>query len=386
MKHDNLRIEIGEARAEVEELYGDLLTVEVELDEELAGMFRLTARLLLHDDGGWSYLDDDRFTPWTRVSITAGLEDDTRQLLTGFITHLRPSFGAGLEQCQVEIWGMDASVLMDRQDRLKGWPNMKDSDIANDRFLHYGLTPKITDTKVVHNEEVSTIIQRETDIQLLRRLALRNGFECFVDGNTGYFRPPAVDDTPQPVLAVHFGDETNVDRFSLEVNALAPADVKMSQIDHHSGKILEETVHAGEQPKLGARSANSYLRPDMSPGLVQIGLAETTGGPEMEALCQGLFDRGEWFVTGEGEVAANEYGNILMPRGTVTIKGIGETHSGVYYVTHVTHRFTANGYSQVFRVKRNALMPTGSERFDSDADQALGAVAGAALEVSLDDT
>jgi phage protein D len=382
MKHDNLRIEIGEA--EVGELYRDLLTVEVELDDELAGMFRLTAKLVLHADGSWSYLDDDRFTPWTRVSITAGLEDDTRQLLSGFITHLRPSFGAGLEQCQVEIWGMDASVLMDREDRLEDWPNMKDSDIARDRFLHYGLTPKVTQTEVVHNEEVSTIIQRETDIQLLRRLARRNGFECFVDGNNGYFGPPAVDDAPQPVLAVHFGEETNVDRFSLEVNALAPADVAMFQVDHDSGEILEETVDAGEQPKLGARSANDYLGPDMTHGLVFVGQAETTGAPEMAALCRSLFDRGEWFVTGEGEVAANEYGNILMPRGTVTIKGIGEAHSGVYYVTHVTHRFTAGGYTQVFRVKRNALMPTGSERFDADADQALGAVAGAVLEVSSD--
>jgi len=68
-------------------------------------------------------------------------------------------------------------------------------------------------------------------------------------------------------------------------------------------------------------------------------------------------------VTGEGEVAANQYGSILMPRGTVTIKGIGENHSGVYYVTHVTHRFTEDGYTQFFRVKRNALKPTGTEDF-----------------------
>ena len=47
----------------------------------------------------------------------------------------------------------------------------------------------------------------------------------------------------------------------------------------------------------------------------------------------------------------------------MTIKGIGETYSGIYYVTHVTHSFTAEGYTQYFRVKRNALMPTGAEDF-----------------------
>ena len=87
----------------------------------------------------------------------------------------------------------------------------------------------------------------------------------------------------------------------------------------------------------------------------------------MTALCQGLFHQGEWFVTGKGEVSANQYGAVLKPRGTVTIKGIGETYSGVYYVSHVTHSFTSDGYVQYFCVKRNALMPTGSEDLSGSA-------------------
>lgn len=374
MAHDNLRIEIG--GAEVDGLYHDLISLEVELDDQLAGMFRLTLALLLGADGAWTYLDDERFASWQRVVITAGLEDDSQQLLAGYITHLRPDFAAGLEQCRLEIWGMDASVLMDRVDKLKDWPNKKDSDIAAERFQAYGLTPQVTDTDVIHDEEVSTIIQRETDIQLLKRLALRNGFECFVDGDTGYFRPPAVDDTPQPVLAVQFGEQTNVNRFSLEVNALAPANVAMFQVDHVNGTVLDVSAETGRQPALGANPAASYLGPGMEPGLLYIGQTVTTGEPEMTALCQGLCDQGEWFVTGEGEVAANQYGSILKPRSTVTIKGVGETHSGIYYVTHVTHKFTADGYTQTFRVKRNALMPTGAEDFSAGGGGLLGGLTG----------
>ena len=174
MQYDNLRIELG--GAEVADLYRDLVSLEVELDDELAGMFRMTVALRLNADGSWTYLDDDRFVIWQRVVVTAGLADDSRQLLTGYITHVRPQFTAGLEQSRLEIWGMDASVLMDRVDKLKDWPNKKDSDIASETFRAYGLTPQVTDTDVVHDEEVSTIVQRETDIQLLRRLALRNGF------------------------------------------------------------------------------------------------------------------------------------------------------------------------------------------------------------------
>jgi phage protein D len=361
MKYENLQIEIdGE---EVEGLYDDLINLEVELDDELASMFRLSIALLLKPDGSWPYLDDEHFTIWKPVVITAGLEDDQQQLISGYITHVRLDFGTGLDQCRLEIWGMDASVLMDREDKLKDWPGKKDSDIATEIFKSYGLTPKVTDTEVIHEEDVSTIIQRETDIQFLKRLALRNGFECYVDGDNGYFRPPQIDSVSQPVLSVHFGDETNVNHFNLEVNALAPADVIMFQVDRSSKEILDKASEAGQQKLLGADPADSFLDASMAPGLVFISQTATTGSSEMAMLCQGLYNSGEWFVTGEGEVAANEYGNILKPRGTVTIKGIGETYSGVYYVTHVTHVFGADGYTQSFRVKRNALMPTGEEDF-----------------------
>jgi phage protein D len=374
MQNDNLRIEIG--GAEVDDLYRDLLHLEVELDDELAGMVRMTVTLTQNPDGSWTYLDDDRFVVWQPVVVTAGLADDSRKLLTGFITHLRPVFTTGLEQSRLEIWGMDASVLMDRVDKLKSWPDRKDSDIAADILRTYGLSPQVTDTDVVHDATVSTIIQRETDIQFLRRLALRNGYECFVDDNKGYFQPPSVDGTPQPVLAVQFGDETNVNHFCLEVNALAPADVAMSGVDHTTGEVLDVTAQSSGETVLGAEPADGFLGPGMEPGLVHIAQTVTTGGSEMTALCQGLRDQGEWFVTGEGEVAANQYASILMPRATVTIKGIGETHSGVYYVTHVTHVFNTSGYLQSFRVKRNALKPTGHEDFSASGGGLLGALAG----------
>ncbi|WP_435592816.1 phage late control D family protein [Nocardia sp. bgisy118] len=374
MKHDSLRVEID--GAEIDDLYRDLLSLEIELDDQLAAMFRITMALLQSPDGSWPYLDDPRFSLWRRVVVTAGLEDDEHQLIVGYITHLRPSFGTGLEQCRLDIWGMDATALMDRVDRLKDWPNKTDSDIATEIFQGYGLAPEVTGTDIVHDEELSTIIQRETDIQLLRRMALRNGFECFVDGDTGYFRTPAVDTAPQPVLSVLFGAETTVNRFELDANALTPSEVTMCQLDHVSGEVLTAQARPGRRPGLGAEPASSCLAPGMEPGLVQIGRTVTTGNPEMSALCDGLLDQGSWFVTGRGEVAANQYGAILRPRATVTIKGVGETHSGVYYVAHVTHRFTAAGYLQSFRVKRNALMPIGDEDFAGESGGLLGALVG----------
>ena len=361
MKQEKLRIEIG--GAEITALYDDLVSTEVDLDDELAGMARISLAVLQRADGSWPYLDDDRFRIWKPLTVTAGLGDAKQTLLTGYITHLRPDFAGAPDQCLLEIWAMDATVLMDRMEVLKDWPSRKDSDIAQEVFSTYGLSSVVTDTPVVHDADVSTIIQGETDIRFLKRLARRNGFECYVSGDTGYFGPPALSGTPQPVLKVLCGEETNVTQFSIAVEAVGPSPVAMAQIDRMTKEVLDVSVEKTTRKVLGARQAASYLAPGMKSAGVALGQVVTTGRAEMEALCQAVHDGGEWFVTGEGEVAANYYGTILMPHNTVTIKGIGETYSGIYYVTRVTHTFGTDGYTQTFTVKRNALNPLGTEKF-----------------------
>jgi Phage tail baseplate hub (GPD) len=361
MAHESLRLEIG--GSEIPELYASLLALEVELDEELAGMFRFSLALQLNPDGSWTFLDDPRLVPWQTVTVTAGPEEAAEQLISGYITHLRPDFADGLDQCRLEIWGMDASVLLDRDDVLKEWPNKKDSDIVRETFAKYGLSSVVTDTEIIHDEKVSTIIQRETDMQFLRRLALRNGYECFVDGEQGYFRPPPVEPASQPVLALHFGAQTNVTRLRLEVNALASTEVTMAQVDLTAKDVLEADAQPGVQRALGAKPMSGFLGPGMVPGTVVIANTVTTGGTEMAALCQGLYDRAAWCVTGDGEVDSSQYGSVLKPRATIVVKGLGRVHSGTYYVTRVTHEFTPDGYRQLFSIKRNAVEPTGTEQF-----------------------
>jgi phage protein D len=366
MAQDQITIEID--GQEIPQLYADLVRLEVELDDELAGMFRITLALILQADGTWTYLDDDTIRPWMKVAITAGTQDDSQQLILGYITHIRPDFQPLLDQCQLEIWGMDAGVLMDRDDVLRDWPNKKDSDIAEETFRAYGLDVKVSDTTVVHDEEVSTIIQRETDMQFLQRLAARNGFECFIDATAGYFRPTSVDPPAQPVLAIQFGDETNVTRLQLEVNALTSTDVTAYQIDHLSKEVLDATADPDRQTLLGTTPLRDFLPDGQGPPAAYLGQVATTGAGELAAICQGLHDQAQWFVTGEGELDSSRYGSILKPRMTVVVKGAGRTYSGTYYVTRVTHTLTRDGYTQLFEVKRNALTVTGSEDFAGSSD------------------
>ncbi len=364
MQGEQMAIEI--AGEEATDLYPAIESVSVELDEELAGTFRIELSMSQQPDGTWTQVDDERFAPWQEFVIHAGFDDGTEQLLDGYLTHVTPLFDEDPTACKLELWGMDGTAPMDRQQQLKDWPSKKDSDIASEIFSTYGLSPDVTDTAVVHDEAVSTIIQRETDMAFLRRLARRNGFECYVEDGTGYFGPAGLDDESQPILAIHFGAESNLNWFKAEVDALSESNVGMFQLDRVEKEVLSSAAEASLQTAFGGSTAVDLLPAGFDPGQAFVSMTATTGLEEMEALCQGLFHRVEWLVTGEGVVAGNRYGSVLRPRKPVTIKGVGETHSGVYYVTHVTHTITANGYSQYFKVKRNGLLPTGGEDFGGD--------------------
>lgn len=363
MQSEQIVVEIDGQPAS--DLFPDVTRVEVELDEELAAMFRIELSMQLGPDGIWSHLDDDRLTPWRKVSIHAGFEDGTELLMSGYVTHVHSTFDRDLARCRLELWGMDGTALMDREERLRGWPDKKDSDIAEEILSGYGFTPKVQDTAVIHEASVSTIVQRETDMQFLRRLALRNGFECFVDGGLAYFRAPPEAEDVQPLLAVHFGAETNVGWFTVQIDAGSPSDIGMFQLHRTNKQVVKSLVKASLQPALGADQAAGLLPAGLPRARAYVGMNATTGATEMDSLCQSLFHRAEWFVTGEGLVDGNHYGSVLRPRRPVTIKGVGETHSGVYYVTHVTHTIDTGGYTQRFRVKRNGLQPKGDEDFAS---------------------
>ena len=61
---------------------------------------------------------------------------------------------------------MDPTVLMNLEEKVKPWPNMADSDVANSVFSspEYKFIPIIDPTQWRRQENDQTMIQRGTDI------------------------------------------------------------------------------------------------------------------------------------------------------------------------------------------------------------------------------
>ncbi|MGB8508485.1 MAG: contractile injection system protein, VgrG/Pvc8 family [Pyrinomonadaceae bacterium] len=338
------------------DLLSSLIEMEVEQDHRMAAVARIKLSMPLDNDGTWRFLDDERVAAWNQLGITVLIEDTETELFKGYITQIKPHLVTDRNDCCLEITGLDATALMSLEEKIKDWPDNSDSDIARAVFQDYGLTPEVDDVEVIHEEAVSTIIQRETDIRFLMRLARRNGYECFVNGESGYFRKPVLDDPPQAVLAAHFGADTNLMSFHAKLNALRPTTVVMHQLDPIAKEVLDVTVDANEQTQLGNTAAGSLSVPDGRTPKVFVKHAVATGQPEMQNLSRALFDEAEWLIEGQGEINTIVYGAILETRKLVPIKGVGEAFSGLYYVTNVRHVFNVGGYTQHFTARRNALV------------------------------
>ena len=352
------------------DLYDDLIAVEIADRADEPSSFAIKLSLDQYRDGTWGRLDDTTgepggsFLPWQRITILGGYEA-ADVLIDGYIAGVAPRFEPTASESSLVIWGYDASHAMDIEDKVVAWPDQKYSDMATAIFGAYGLTPQVTDTQVIHRADDYLMIQRGTDWQFLRRLGQHIGFEVLVRGATGIFAPPDLAGTPQRDLAIAYGDDTNLVWFEPRVVADLPSKITMARTNVVDKVMETATVDKSPLAVLGSRDGDA-LR---SGRTLASGKTTAIGPPEptydlghMTDMLTGQRRRADWVVTGEGEIDGTIYASPLRARNTVLMKGLGPTFSGLYYVTEVIHRFTPDDYLQRFKVVRNAVDLTGSEK------------------------
>jgi phage protein D len=272
---------------------------------------------------------------------------------------------------------MDTSVLMGLEDKVAVWPDTSDSDVVSSILGQYGVSTDVTSTNTTHQEDVTTTVQRGSDLAFVRKLARRNAFEFFFDADssgsvTAHFRPPSLHGTPQKDLALLFGDDSNLRSFAARVTTQRPLAVKVAQVDIPSASANVATVSSPQLTRLGANDQQALIGGPLG-GLVtpSDNLAEmrvlgppTADAAELQAIAQAVRDEASWFISATGEINSEAYASVLRAHQTVLVKGVGATCSGTYYVTRVAHRLTADGgWMQQFDARRNASGLTGSETF-----------------------
>jgi hypothetical protein len=337
--------------------------VDAALDE--AGAFRLRLGLPQTVTGDWGILALDLFRPLVpvtvRVQVGVGLPE---AVIAGYVTEQRVVYSEEPGGTHLVVTGMDATALMNLQEKVTPWPSMPDSAIAAAIFGQYGVIPRVQPTGPVLVEPEGTQIQRGTDIRFLRRLARRNGFDCYVQPEpvsgleTGHFEPRSLVGVPQAVLSVSMGEDTNVSDFAVRYDMVRPTGALAATLDVPTKAPQPALAPVSTQIPLGLEPALTRILP---PPLVRPAGTGLTRSADLQSASQAIADRSSWSVFASGTVGPDV--GVLRPGGLVNVRGAGRVFNGSYFLTRVLHVITPGGYVQQFEAERNAVTMTGAELY-----------------------
>jgi phage protein D len=356
------------------EVLGAVRQIDVEDHAELADMLRLRLALAVKSNGsGWTLLDDDVFKRLAhlQLSITIG-SGNAIPLIDAYVVESNAQFANDPGNSLLVVTAMDPTVLMHLEERVKAWPDMSDSDVANSIFSDsaYQFTPVIESTNYTRNKDDHTLMQRGTDIQFLQGLAERNGYECFVELNPssgaveGHFHPPRHDEEPQGTLTVNMGASTNVNALRVRHDMIAATTATATVVDPDDASSEKNDAEESSQDGLGGEESTSTDRPRKS----LVGGTGIGNSGEAQRYAQAVVDKASWSVVAEGDLNTVSYGGVLRAKRPVMVRGAGRELSGRYYVDRVLHTIRNDGtFLQRFSLKRNAVGLTGRERFGSGA-------------------
>ena len=174
------------------------------------------------------------------------------------------------------------------------WANLPDSFIATSIFGRHTLVPIVQPTAApMLSEPEGSILQRGTDIRFLRRLAWRNGFDCYVQPEplTGvdqaFFRPRQTLGAPQAVLNVAMGDETNVTGFRIRYDMTQPTSVVAANLDTTTKAPQPALAPVSIQPPMGVEPTLTRVLPPPVVRPVDTGLVRTS---DLQTLAQAIAD------------------------------------------------------------------------------------------------
>jgi hypothetical protein len=347
-----------------------LQEVVVETALDVAGAFSLTFGLAPTEGGDWSTLLIDPFKPMMPIGIRIGTGGVPLPLavLNGFATAQRARFAEGGKSV-LEIRGIDITAVMNLEEKAKAWTGLPDGAIAAALFGQYAVVPKVTMTAPRVVEPMGSTVQRGTDIRFLRRLARRNGFDCYVQPepitglDTGYFGPPTTAGVASAVINVNMGSLTNVRDLEVRYDMARPTLAMALGLDTATKAPGVGVAPVSKLVPMGIEPATlrAVAGAGVAGSMPMIRLAETGGATvaELQPSSQATVDRASFAVTVEG--TTDESVGVLRPGALIAVRGIGRLFNGLYQTTRCRVSVVDGHFEQRFTARRNAVTMTGTE-------------------------
>jgi len=249
---------------------------------------------------------------------------------------------------------MDLSITMDRENKAAVHSNMNDSTAVTALLASYALVPDVTLTSTLHTDLKHSLVQRETDLRFIRRLARRNGFWFWLSDEApgvtiAHFKAPPVGDEPTQELRINVSN-SNIDALSIYWNTEYPVSSSLKQLDLNS---LSDIDGSSERSTISGLASQSLG--DIVSGTRQLHLAVPSddSGDLTQRGNAALMDYG-WFVSAQVTVKYSVLNDVIRAHTVVNIVGAGSRHSGKYLVSRVVHSINEEDHVMTVDLIRNA--------------------------------
>ncbi|MFN7309654.1 MAG: hypothetical protein ACK5S1_02530, partial [bacterium] len=215
-------------------MYGCIRSITVDEDLDVGTSFSIELSACRNEDGSWPYIGDEQLRVWNRVTIIAIFPTQTEIVVDGYISHLTVATDPQGTHVTAQIRGVDASYALNLEEKRRIWIGKTYEEIVEAILTENELVPRVTPPEPA--PPAPKVAQRGTAWPLIRALARRRGYDFFVSGATAFFRPPNLEGTPQKLIAVNFGDETNCTQISIDADGTAPTEATSEFLDQMTGE------------------------------------------------------------------------------------------------------------------------------------------------------
>ena len=289
------------------------------------------------------------------LAVIARVNGKDSYLVKGPVTGQRIHFQHGVGGSYVEVEGADSTVRMARQAQAVIWSDLTDSDAVTQILgsTPYSFNTDVAGTQASHSEDKHTLVQRDSDLEFVRRLARRNGFLFWVDCNstgteTAHFKRPLTDSTPVANLDINIGTN-NLGNLDLQWDVERSTSVDAQELNLNDKSIIDGSVDSSPLNPLGAESL-ADITGDVRSGHLH---APVDDAGDLSSRGSGALIESAWFVRATGQTSVNALGGVLRANTIVTLRGIGSRHSGKYYVAAVRHVIDTSAHHMEFELLRN---------------------------------
>lgn len=306
-------------------------------------------------EGDFPLLKEGSFGPGSEVSVLVPTSTATECLVNGPVYGQDIHFEQGGAGSSLVVLGADSLITMDREDKAVAWSDLTDSAAVTSILSQAGFVPDVETTQSGHFELKHTLIQRETDLAFVRRLARRNGtlfwLSCDELGvETAHFKRPVLEGEAACELVINLTNpKSNVMSLEICFDVERPTKAEAAEMDLNTKSDISGTIERSPLTALGGTGLADIVS---DPRVAHVRAPVDDSG-DLQARSEGAVIDASFFVRASGATTLSALGKVLRAHTLVNLRGVGSRHSGLWFCSAVRHVIDSSEHRMEFELIRN---------------------------------